>query len=90
MKKIRLNRGVLLATAAAVLIINPAFSEQPTPKTPVMLKPIKCFGVNSCRGRGQCGTKVSNTCAGQNSCKGTAWLYLAPEECQKRGGKKVN
>ncbi len=45
----------------------------------------KCFGINSCKGRGQCATK-EHTCAGQNSCKGKGWIKLTKEACEKKGG----
>lgn len=45
----------------------------------------KCYGVNACKGQGECGTK-ENGCAGQNSCKGKAWISLTKKECEAKGG----
>jgi hypothetical protein len=30
---------------------------------------VKCFGINSCKGHGQC-KSLGNSCSGQNACKG--------------------
>jgi len=46
----------------------------------------KCFGINSCTGKGQCATK-EHTCAGMNTCKGKGWIKLTKAECEKKGGK---
>lgn len=46
----------------------------------------KCYGVNACKGKGECGTK-ENACAGQNSCKGKSWISLTKKECEAKGGK---
>lgn len=49
---------------------------------------VKCEGVNSCKGHGECaGPTGENACQGQNSCKGQGWVSLAEGDCEKQGGK---
>ena len=47
-----------------------------------------CYGVNACKGTGDCGGKAGNSCAGKNACKGQGWLKLPKEACTKiQGGR---
>lgn len=46
----------------------------------------ECHGVNSCKGKGDCGGK-GYACAGKNACKGKGWKKLAKKECMSSGGK---
>jgi uncharacterized membrane protein len=78
------RKGIILATAAAVLICSQTFAADNNKSASA--KPVKCYGVNSCKGKGQCGEK-NNACAGQNTCKGKGWLFMSPEDCTKKGGK---
>lgn len=87
MKNKEKSRGSVLAVTAALLLISQTYAAPNT--APSSNKPVKCYGVNSCRGRGQCGGKTSHGCAGQNSCKGKAWIYMFPDQCQKKGGTVV-
>lgn len=48
---------------------------------------VKCFGVNECKGQGQCGGPEGNACAGQNECRGKGWLELSKQQCDAKGGK---
>ncbi|PHP66626.1 hypothetical protein CSC94_13160 [Zhengella mangrovi] len=47
---------------------------------------VKCMGVNSCKGHGECAT-ASNSCNGQNACKGQGFISLSKDECDAQGGK---
>lgn len=81
------NRGLVIASAVALLITSQSFAAT---ETSAPAKSVKCFGVNSCRGKGQCSEKGSNACAGQNACQGKGWLYSqAADQCQARGGRIV-
>jgi hypothetical protein len=83
-----LRKGLILATAAATLFT--ATQSFATEAINHNEKPVKCFGINSCRGKGSCGMKGMNGCAGQNTCKGKGWLYLKSEqECKSRGGQVI-
>jgi hypothetical protein len=46
---------------------------------------VECYGVNSCKGKGECGGK-DHGCAGMNECKGKGWISLSPQECEEKGG----
>jgi hypothetical protein len=51
----------------------------------------ECYGVNSCKGTGECGGAAtegtaSHSCAGQNSCKGQGWISLTQTDCEGRHG----
>lgn len=46
----------------------------------------ECWGVNSCKGKGECGGP-GLSCAGTNSCKGKGWVSLTKKECEKKKGK---
>ncbi len=43
----------------------------------------ECHGVNSCKGKGECGGK-GHSCAGKNSCKGKGWVKMNKEDCAKK------
>lgn len=46
----------------------------------------ECHGVNSCKGKGECGGPKWD-CAGNNECKGQGWITKTSAECKKLGGK---
>ncbi len=52
---------------------------------------VKCTGINSCKGTGQCGAADgSHACAGHNECKGKGWVKVkSAEECEEKGGTVV-
>jgi uncharacterized membrane protein len=41
---------------------------------------VKCYGVNKCKGSGECGGK-GYSCAGKNECAGHGWIKLDKDEC---------
>ena len=75
---------VTLATAAAAFFTTAAV---PTTYAAGMgTEPVKCLGVNACKGQGKCKT-AENACAGQNACKGHGWILVpSAEECTGQGG----
>ena len=40
-----------------------------------------CYGINACKGLGQCGGKNSS-CAGSNDCKGKGWINVEQGHCK--------
>lgn len=46
---------------------------------------VKCYGVNSCKGKSKCKT-AQNACKGKNSCKGKGYMMKTEKECKKMGG----
>jgi hypothetical protein len=49
---------------------------------------VKCAGINSCGGKGECAAvDGSHECAGKNSCKGKGWRHTdSAAECTGQGG----
>ncbi|NML60997.1 hypothetical protein HHL21_07865 [Massilia sp. RP-1-19] len=48
-------------------------------------KPTRCYGANSCKGKGLCAT-AKHDCKGLNECKGQGVLAKTPTECKAMGG----
>lgn len=46
---------------------------------------VNCYGVNACKGNGDCGGKGSS-CHGSNACKGQGWVKTSADLCKKIGG----
>lgn len=46
---------------------------------------VHCYGINSCKGTGDCKT-TDHECKGFNACKGHGFKALTAGECLKRGG----
>lgn len=80
--KVQKTTGVALAIAAAGL-----FSVAPMMASADTSADVKCFGVNKCKGQGQC-KSAKNSCKGHNSCKGQGFIKMSKEECDKAGGKE--
>ncbi|MDG0815639.1 BufA2 family periplasmic bufferin-type metallophore [Bdellovibrio svalbardensis] len=75
--------GLLAAGALSVsLQAHGADSQKPDAATAEG----ECHGVNSCKGKGDCGGK-GHGCAGKNSCKGKGWLRMTKEKCEAAHGK---
>jgi hypothetical protein len=80
--------GATLAGAVALAFILPSHSSE---TTQYGRKWVKCYGINSCRGKSACqittnSCKVLNRCRGQNSCKGHGFEFKSPEKCKLAGG----
>jgi uncharacterized membrane protein len=79
------NSGALLASAVAGLLVmagavtTAAAEEGDT---------VRCYGVNKCKGSGECGGK-GHSCAGENSCKGQGYLNIDKETCLKIEGGRL-
>lgn len=83
-------RGALIATAALGLMAGGATSAVAEHHESGESK-VKCSGINSCAGKGQCGAADgSHSCAGKNSCKGKGWVHTdTAEACTEQGGTVV-
>ena len=49
----------------------------------------KCYGVNACKGHGDCGGK-GHACAGKNKCKGKGFKKMSKDYCSTKGGRFVS
>ena len=77
--------GVTLATAAAALFLSGA-AMTAAPNQAQAADGVKCMGINSCKGHGECKT-ANNECKGLNGCKGKGWITVGTaEECADKGG----
>jgi uncharacterized membrane protein len=78
-------RGLMVASAAlALLAAAPvAFSAEGDGGGKV-----KCQGINSCAGKGDCAAvDGSHDCGGQNGCKGKGWVEVeSAKVCTEKGG----
>ncbi len=48
-----------------------------------------CYGINKCKGTGDCGGKAGNSCAGKNACKGAGFLKLSEKDCLRIEGGRL-
>ena len=76
--------GATVATAAAALFISgAALTMAPTA---AKADGVKCMGINSCKGHGECKT-AANDCKGMNACKGQGWVSVHDaKDCMEKGG----
>jgi len=72
---------VIAAAAAVAFVISPIAS---TSAFAASTK-VKCYGVNSCKGKSACKT-AQNACKGKNSCKGKGVMMKTEEACKKANG----
>ena len=83
MTKTRNNRRLLLASAAAGLMLGATLGAATTAHA----EEARCYGVNKCKGTGDCGGK-GHSCAGKNECGGKGYLKIDKETCLKiKGGR---
>ncbi len=74
----------LLAAGALSVSLHARGADAPASNTNAVEG--ECHGVNSCKGKGDCGGK-GHGCAGKNSCKGKGWLKMSKEKCEAAHGK---
>jgi uncharacterized membrane protein len=80
------NKGSLLlasAVAGLMLMAGPAGTATADDSGKV-----RCYGVNKCKGAGDCGGK-GHSCAGENACKGQGYLKMDKETCLKIEGGRL-
>ncbi|MFV1981721.1 MAG: hypothetical protein ACC655_11255, partial [Rhodothermia bacterium] len=73
------KRGTLLASAVAGLL---TLAAPIGTATAADAENGHCYGVNKCKGAGDCGGK-GHSCAGENACKGQGHLDIDKETCLK-------
>jgi hypothetical protein len=79
MVKMKKLATIIAATAAVSFVIAPITS------TLANAKNVKCYGVNSCKGKSHCKT-ANNACKGKNSCKGKGVMKMSEKRCAKKHG----
>src|SRR5437879_7682033 len=84
-ERMRVNKGMLIASAAASLIMAGALTARADQgKTGGDMG--NCAGVNACKGQGSCAS-AENSCAGKNAWKGKGVVEMVAADCTKKGGK---
>ena len=78
------KRSLLLASAVAGLLTAAVTVGMPGG---AHAEDAKCYGVNGCKGTGECGGK-GHSCAGKNECRGQGYVKLDKDECLAiKGGR---
>lgn len=78
----KFNKTTLVAAAVAGLMLSSCSS---APKPPADVVTGECYGINACKGQGECGG-TGHSCAGKNTCKGKGWVTLSHVDCDAKGG----
>ena len=79
------SKGFMIATAVATMAIGGNLQAMAQDKA--QSAPVKCAGLNSCKGQGSCKSAGFNDCKGQNACKGKSFVETkTAAECNQRGG----
>jgi hypothetical protein len=84
-ERMRVNKGILIASAAASLIMAGVLTARAAEEKKGG-DMVNCAGVNACKGQGSCAT-AENSCAGKNGCKGKGVVEMSAADCAKKGGK---
>src|SRR5438309_11354374 len=83
----RLLLGAAMAGVLAGTMTRSARADQDSQATPQKMIVVPCYGLNACKGKGECGSKTDgNGCGGSNACKGQGWLSMPKKSCQAAGG----
>jgi hypothetical protein len=79
-----ISKGFMIATAVATMAIGGSLQAMAQDKA--QSAPVKCAGLNACKGQGSC-KSAGNDCKGKNACKGTSYVETKTEaDCNQRGG----
>lgn len=72
----------MIGAGAIVLATDSSLAASKSKETQV-----KCYGLNSCKGKGSCAIAGLNTCKGHNSCKGKGFSMMTKAQCMAKKGK---
>jgi len=79
------KKKTLLGAAALGLLIVAGCASYGSKTTATAAKG-QCWGVNACKGQGECAGK-GHSCAGENSCKGKGYKMMAQADCDTAEGE---
>ena len=83
----RVFLGAAMAGILAGITAHSAKAGQNSQATPQKMTVVPCYGLNTCKGKGECGSKTDgNGCGGSNACKGQGWLSMPKKSCLAAGG----
>ena len=77
------KRALLAASVAGLLAVTATVTAPPTALAAG--EKVHCYGVNACKGTGDCGGK-GYSCAGKNACKGQGFLDVSKDLCMRIQG----
>ena len=75
------KKMLLAASIAGLMTVAASAADTMAPAA----ESVPCYGVNACKGTGDCGGKGSS-CAGKNACKGQGFIKLAADTCSRING----
>lgn len=78
------KKKMLLAASVAGLMAASVASVA----APAHAEDVHCYGVNKCKGTGDCGGKGAS-CHGTNACKGQGWISLPEDTCLRIEGGRL-
>ena len=79
------TRGIVAASVAGLMAAVGAVAVGSSVQAD---EPVACYGINKCKGAGDCGGK-GHACAGKNACKGAGAIKLDKETCLKINGGRL-
>ena len=79
---------LLLAASLAGVLASPLVSAPNEAKAGKESKSVHCYGVNKCKGVGDCGTQ-GNSCHGTNACKRQGFIEMDEATCLKLDGGRL-
>jgi len=76
------KKKMLVAASIAGLMSVVASANSLADSQPVTGETIPCYGVNACKGTGDCGG-TGYSCAGKNACKAQGFIKLPSDICTR-------
>lgn len=82
------SRRALIASLASALALPVIAGSQEGPPGSESGEKVKCYGVNKCKGVGDCGGK-ERSCAGTNECRRQGFIEMDKETCLRIDGSRL-
>src|SRR5258706_6788342 len=83
----RMFLGAAMAGILAGTMARSARAAQGSQATPQKMLVVPCYGLNACKGKGECGSKTdANGCGGSDSCKRPRGVSMPQKSCLAAGG----
>ena len=81
------KKALLAASIAGIIAVSASMiaTNAQADETQAELKPVPCYGINACKGTGDCGGK-GYSCAGKNGCKSQGFINLQADVCTRIQG----
>ena len=78
------KRALIAASVAGLMAAGTVAVTHPAQAADA--KKVPCYGINKCKGTGDCGGK-GHGCAGKNACEGKGYINLSKDDCLRiKGG----